>query len=327
MGYSPEIYQAAEARLKERRNAAIALAERRKGQLYGRYPRLAEIEKELSATAHRVIKAVMNGENTEALVEEMRQKNLSLQMERCDLLQKAGFAPDYLEPQYHCKDCEDTGYQDGHRCRCLKRELRVQAAKALNLTSDLKPTSFGTFRLDYYSAQRDPKLGIVPRQKMEQIFHYCTHYAEDFGPHSPSLLFMGKTGLGKTHLSLAIAAAAIDKGYGALYLSWQNILGRLEDEQFGRVQEKRTLPLLCDCDLLILDDVGAEFITPFDTATLGSIITTRLAAGRPTIVSTNLTFGELEKTYSERIVSRLMGGYQNLQFVGEDIRLQGYRNK
>ena len=60
MGYSPEIYQAAEARLKERRNAAIALAERRKGQLYGRYPRLAEIEKELSATAHRVIKAAVS---------------------------------------------------------------------------------------------------------------------------------------------------------------------------------------------------------------------------------------------------------------------------
>ena len=45
---------------------------------------------------------------------------------------------------------------------------------------------------------------------------------------------MGNTGLGKTHLSLAIAAVVTQKGYGVVYGSVNNLVSKLEKEHFGR---------------------------------------------------------------------------------------------
>ena len=73
---------------------------------------------------------------------------------------------------------------------------------------------------------------------------------------SPSLLFLGNTGLGKTHLSLAIAGQVINKGYGVIYGSAQNLLAKLEKEKFSfnntEDQPQSYLSLVLECDLLIL---------------------------------------------------------------------------
>lgn len=39
------------------------------------------------------------------------------------LLRSAGFAEDYMEMQYTCPICKDTGYVDHKRCRCLQQKL------------------------------------------------------------------------------------------------------------------------------------------------------------------------------------------------------------
>ncbi|MCR5717503.1 MAG: DNA replication protein DnaC, partial [Oscillospiraceae bacterium] len=75
-------------------------------------------------------------------------------------------------------------------------------------------------------------------------------------------------------------------------------------------------------DLLILDDLGTEFSSPFYTSMIYNIINTRLNRGLPTIISTNLEWLELKSRYEERIVSRLYAVYDIMHFVGSDIRLQ-----
>ena len=52
--------------------------------------------------------------------------------------------------------------------------------------------------------------------------------------------------------------------------------------------------LLC-ADLVILDDLGSEFCSPFYTSALYNIINTRLNKGVPTIISSNLSLDELQK--------------------------------
>ena len=74
------------------------------------------------------------------------------------------------------------------------------------------------------------------------------------------------------------------------------------------------------CDLLILDDLGTEFPTSFSSSTIYNMINSRLMASRPTIISTNLTMRELEKQYSQRLVSRIMGNHVRLEFLGSDVR-------
>ena len=78
--------------------------------------------------------------------------------------------------------------------------------------------------------------------------------------------------------------------------------------------------MLLSCDLLILDDLGTEFSTSFVTAALYNIINTRLMGEKPTIINTNLSVAELERRYSNRMVSRLTTLYTPLRFVGTDIR-------
>ena len=119
--------------------------------------------------------------------------------------------------------------------------------------------------------------------------------------------------------SLSIAKTAIDKGYGVVYGSVQNFLSILEKERFGRLESDTNRDLL-HCDLLILDDLGTEFSTHFVSAALYNIINTRLMSEKPTIISTNLSMKELLERYGERMVSRMIGGYQRLMFAGKDVR-------
>ena len=135
---------------------------------------------------------------------------------------------------------------------------------------------------------------------MEGILSFCKGYAKDFTPHSGSLFLYGKTGLGKTHLSLAIAAEVIKRGYGVIY---------------GE-------SLLLDCDLLILDDLGTEFTTAFTVAEIYNIVNTRDLQKKPTIINTNLNFKEFTDKYSDRVTSRILGSYTVLHFLGNDMRIQ-----
>ena len=79
---------------------------------------------------------------------------------------------------------------------------------------------------------------------------------------------------------------------------------------------------IMECDLLILDDLGTEMPTSFISPALYSIVNGRILEGKPTIISTNLSQGEIARRYTPQIASRLMGEYVILKFIGQDIRLQ-----
>ena len=62
--------------------------------------------------------------------------------------------------------------------------------------------------------------------------------------------------------------------------------------------------------------------TGFVQSALYQLVNGRLLAGKSTIISTNLDLPALSKAYNERILSRLIGSYTMLGFVGRDIRQQ-----
>ena len=151
-------------------------------------------------------------------------------------------------------------------------------------------------------------------------FQACKEFVKEF-PHNTHSIFMsGKTGLGKTFLSSAIANELLQKGFNIAFDSIQNFLRAIENEHFGRSQNKDTLQVLIDADLLILDDLGSEFNSSFYISTVYNIINTRLNKGIPTIISSNLSFDELQQKYDDRIISRITGMYSWIIFMGKDIR-------
>ena len=322
MGYGKEVYQSAITLLNEKRQRENEEAEERKNVFYTMYPRAQEIQRLLSSTAIQAARAVLNGGNTAEQLKQLKEHNLALQKEFQDLLRQAGLPENYLEPHYCCEKCQDTGYIDGRMCQCLKELLRKEAYRRLNEMTPLSLCTFDSFSLEYYPETAENANGVSPKRQMENVFRYCKNYSQNFSLSSPSLILQGGTGLGKTHLSLSIASEVIDKGYGVIYGSSQNIATTLERERFSRDSDDETNRLLLGCDLLILDDLGTEFSTSFVEAAVYNIINTRLMAQRPTIISTNLSFLEMQKRYSERFVSRIIGSYIRLQFYGKDVRQQ-----
>ena len=134
----------------------------------------------------------------------------------------------------------------------------------------------------------------------------------------------GGTGLGKTHLSSAIAKRVIEKGNDVFYVTAVNMVGDFESEQFGSSQPQKgeLTDRYFDCDLLIIDDLGTELSNQFTVSCLYNLLNVRINRGLATVISTNLSQQELFKKYNDRITSRIIGEFRILPFSGTDIRLQ-----
>ena len=328
MAYSKELYDLAFAQLARRKRDAQELTRRRREEIYRKLPRTREIDREMANTSISLTKAVLAGGDPDKLIGQLQEENLRLQRERRELLEQAGYPGDYLSEQHSCPLCQDEGYVGNRMCGCLQKILRDLAYQTVSDSSSMAGCTFSNFSLRYYSDQPLASGGPAPRRQMEEILAYCRSYADHFSLSSPStpasrsLMLTGSTGLGKTHLSLAIATGVIDRGFGVVYGSCPNLLDRLEKEKFARsgVEGEGALASLLECDLLIIDDLGTEFSTSFTQAALYNLVNSRINTNRPTIVSTNLDLEQIEKLYGERMVSRLIGSYAFLHFYGRDIR-------
>lgn len=320
MGYGREIYSAVGRTLEERRKRAEREAEKRRAVFFQRFPRAEELESLLASTSIAAARAVLKSGHAREQLTRLKERNLALQREFRELLRADGRPEDDLEPHYTCANCRDTGYVDGKMCACMKGLLRAEAYRRLNAQTPLSLSTFESFSLGYYPESADGGQRS-PRGAMQAVLATCRRYAAEFSPSSPSLLLQGGTGLGKTHLSLAIANEVLKKGFGVIYCSVSNIVDTLEREHFGR-SGGDTGPLLLECDLLILDDLGTEFKSAFSSAEIYNIVNTRLMARKPTVISTNLFMQELQDRYTERFASRIMGNYARLVFFGKDNRLQ-----
>ena len=129
---------------------------------------------------------------------------------------------------------------------------------------------------------------------MGKLLNYCQTYAARFSQNSPNLLFMGHTGLGKTHLALAIADAVLEGGHDVLYTSAAALAAQLGREHFDYSTKDEWLAACQEADLLILDDLGTEFNSSFFLTNLYSLLNNRLGAKLPTIVTTKGMHRSLE---------------------------------
>ena len=322
MAYDGRLLRLAQERYEADRSVREAdLAEQRE-QLYARRPRLREIQDQLRRTASRVMAAALRrGEDPLPEIQRLREENLSLQAERQMLLAELGLPDNALEDTPLCPFCNDTGYRGGEMCRCLKTYYVEEQRKELSKLLDLGSQSFDTFDTDWYSDQRAPGKTKSAREHMEWVYYTCVEYAHNFGKKPANLLLFGRPGLGKTHLSAAIAREVSGKGFSVVYDTAGHIFERFEAQKFGRDEAERDVERVLNCDLLILDDLGTEMVTTFVQSALYQIINGRLLEKKSTIVSTNLMPEAIAQRYSGQIASRIEGEYQLLPFVGEDIRV------
>lgn len=319
MGYNQANYTRIRKEYETKYLRAREDADRRRAEALLVIPELADIDRALGQTGLMILGAALAGEDPDASVQAVRSKNEALQKQKRALLVARGFPADYTEIRYECPICQDEGFFEFKICSCMKKKLVEAAYESSGMAELLRVQSFENFDLSYYAD--DPQTA----HHMKRVFDLCLGYARDFSPSVCSnLLLMGGTGLGKTHLSTAIARRVIDEGHDVFYTTVTNLISDFEVQKFGHSVGNETglgTSQYFDCDLLIVDDLGTEIINQFTATVLYNVINTRISRKKSTIINTNFSRDELRAKYADRITSRLFGEYRVIPFVGRDVRM------
>ena len=313
MGYRNEIYSKALNIKKSKVKAELEAYEAKVSSLRDKSPEFAELENELSSIGATLAITALSGNDEK--IDRLKAICNKLNEKKSKLLKDAGI----IKPAHLCKICGDDNYVAGKPCSCIEELAKQITFAELSDSLPLNESTFENFNLDFYSNDADSD-GFVPKKRAAALLKLCNDFADNFPFVNHSLLFMGGVGLGKTHLSLAIVSKVAKKGYGVIYGSANNLFSAAEKEHFSYSGETEKVDALLNCDLLVIDDLGTEFLTSFTSSLIYNIINTRILNRKPTIINTNLNFDELESRYTSRITSRFIGHYEMKKFIGSDIR-------
>ena len=321
------VYQKLIREYEAERAGAEARAIKQRTEAYEKIPRLLEIDSALGVIGAKIARLALSGDADG--IAEARAESERLREERNSL---------YIEskPEYRCKICSDTGHIKTSpgavpvECSCFKQRLISEYYNISNLEEVLHRENFGTFKVDLFSKEickneeMSAYAGILENRKFAQEF------VSNFDKSFSNLLLIGSTGLGKTFMCHCIAKKLLDKGFTVLYQTATRLCSFLEDYRFNREDlddPGEMYKTIDEVDLLIIDDLGSEMVTIVTSSALFDIINQRLLTRRSTVISTNLSWKELQDTYTERIYSRILGNFDKLSFYGEDLRaMKRYKN-
>ncbi len=315
------IHQQIEREYREIRQQNEEERKRRIALLYGKAPRLQELEEETYRT-YSQLTAQLFGEGD--LAEQTNQKILALQEEKKEILRREGYPANYLDTIYTCERCQDNGYIQTTPCECYKEKKRKYLYKAANLSPIMQTQSFDNFSLEFYSKNPISADGQSAYNNAKSVYQDCFEFVQKEEYKKGTNLFLyGAPGLGKTFLCSCIAQELLKKEIPVLYQTAYRLFSVLEDARFKKDETSEALSKqFYEIPVLIIDDLGTEFVTSYTSAVLFDLINTRIQNKQSTIISSNLRMDELKEQYSERVQSRIFGEYKLLLFKGTDIRKQ-----
>ncbi len=319
-----------EYKLKQTR--ALEDARRMKEEIYNVLPEVKEIDRDINQCGINIAKAVLDSESVD--LENLRNKLDSLNSRKKSLLESRGYSLEDFNIKYECPECKDTGYKpDGTRCSCLKKAIIKNLYSNSNIGPILEEENFKNFDIDIFSDEVNEEYGMSPKENMHINLSaadaFCYNHKKQKGD---NLILFGSTGLGKTYLSNCIAKFYLDRGFSVVYLTAFQLFDIISDRRFTNFKEpsetvREKYNAIFECDLLIIDDLGAENANSFTISELFNIINTRIISEKRTIISTNLTPKKLSENYTDRIFSRISNYYEPLYFFGKDLRWEAQRKR
>ncbi len=316
-----------------RREKNELILEKKKEIFLNEHKNIKNLDDQIYKLSNDIVKIIF--QNTDEIEKEEKINNIKkeisiLEKEKDNQIKKLNISDDFFIVKYNCEICKDTGFitQNGKtkKCHCLEQKILNQRYNDSNLSK--LEENFDTFNLEYYS---DNKVNNEKssRLNMIEILNIAKEFVADFNKSNAkykNLIFLGKTGLGKTFLSNAIAKEILKKGYTVFYQTSPNLFNQLMQDKINNISAYNALIYnLLNVDLLIIDDFGVENITDSKMVEIFNIINGRIIKNKSTLISTNLLMENLIKYYDDRIVSRILGNYTKKIFYGEDIRIKKAR--
>lgn len=150
---------------------------------------------------------------------------------------------------------------------------------------------------------------FIVRPGTEIAFRMVRRYCEEFDSwKGVAPMLWGPPGCGKSHLAAAVTHELIRRGKTVVFQSVPELLARIRGTygDDARESERDVMAALMDCDLLVLDDLGAERVTDWVQDTLFRLIDGRYRAAKSIMVTTNLEPRDLAAILGVRMADRLI---------------------
>lgn len=307
----------------EKRKNKEMLIQSREKELSKSNEEMRVLNKEISLLPSRILHEItLGGEDLEERIKSLISNKQTLSKKRNAILKKLGYPENYLDLTFDCNICDDTGYVGQEMCTCFKKALAKARYSESGLEKLILKQNFENFSLSYYTDEN--------KENMKNTLKEAKKFAKNFSKENMSnILYMGMTGLGKTHLSTSIAKVVMDNGYDVIYETAQNIFTDIETDRFNRTERDSSEFISSkyyDCDLLIIDDLGTEIDNKYNISAMYHLINSRLVNDKSTIINTNLSIDDFRDRYEDRITSRIVGEYKIYLFKGTDVRYQKVKN-
>lgn len=295
----------------------------RLAEAVARRPEIAELRArstELAFGAMRSILEQSTPERRQAVARDMKEKGRAINARIRQLLTEAGMRPDDLELRYRCPLCRDTGYvgeAPARFCDCFEQRLR------LRMYEDGSMAGVDEQNFDRFDLSLIPEEG-GQRDQLEKARIVCQRYADRF-PDTDfrNLLLTGEGGLGKTFLLNCVFERVTSRGFSAVRVTAFRMFEAMRRQHVGNDEKYDGFSALIETPLLLIDDLGAEpMMRNITIEYLFTLLNERIAAGRHTVIATNLTPAQLKERYGERVASRLLDRRLcgAVQLKGKDLR-------
>ncbi|MDO4960267.1 MAG: ATP-binding protein [Eubacteriales bacterium] len=312
-----------------RRSTAYKIQSRRQEEVEEQIPAIRVYKEEAAALAAKEIEAGFGRNNEDPAKLKKQRAELGARSRR--LLEEAGFGADYLDIPYTCSECKDTGFIGNKKCGCYKQLESQFINRQSGLPAAFEKDNFASFD-PYIFDDEEIIRELLPRKitqyeyMTENVMSIVRDFIDEFGTSGgKNILMMGPPGTGKTFLSNCMAKALIDRQHTVVYERAGEMFELMSGMMFGKTRSEsaeRRAEHIEKSELLIIDDLGTEFMTDYSKAKFFSLISNRLSAGLSTIISTNLSLNQLSSIYGERVTSRFMGEYILMPLYGSDLRVR-----
>lgn len=200
-----------------------------------------------------------------------------------------------------CPTCESAEYERKEEARRLRDEQERQQRLESRLNRAGIPVRFRSRSFENFSADTKPMADCL-RIAEEFSIEFSDRKAE-----GSTVVFSGKPGTGKSHLAIAVCMAIMARGYTAMYLNALDAI-RLIRSTWKRESERVESEVMNDLatvDLLVLDEVGAQYGTEGEQVILFDIINRRYQDQMPMILLTNQGKEGFKQYLGDRAFDRL----------------------
>lgn len=176
----------------------------------------------------------------------------------------------------------------------------------------------------YWDITWEDFIGDAKAKKLVQ--QYCEKLKEAF-EYGQGIIFCGKHGTGKTALSTFVMKSALEQGFTVKFVSVAKIIDMIMKSFDDRVYRDNMLTMIERIELLVLDDLGKEYLgakkqlNPLVQLTFDAMLRERVNHRLITIASTNFAPQVVKDQYGDSVFSILYSVGKFVNVTGEDFRI------